>query len=218
MSTFFTKDEINTLREGLKKIKIRNVVYCSMENRFAKSGGLAAVAVNTLPYLKEINKLQTVILITPFYPRIMDIAKLEPTEIVFEVIYDNKALKAELYKYTHNYDKPASGHLSEYYLKADGFFGAETDPYLYSKVSNEENDAALKESSLFFCKAVPQAIKALGITEDIIFHLQEWQTALISLTSKEAMLKGTLKSCASIQTIHNPYDSYISKESLAENH
>jgi glycogen synthase len=67
---------------------------------------------------------------------------------------------------------------------------------------------------LFYCKAVPIALNALGITENIVLHLHEWQTAFISLTAKEAMLKGTLSSSATVQTMHNSYDSTVEWKEL----
>jgi glycogen synthase len=213
-NTIFNNRDNEIINKSMKNMEIKNVVYCSFENRFAKSGGLAAVSVNILPYLKEINKISNVVLMTPLYTRIIDKSKLEPTGKSFFVPYGGDFVKTQIYKFTCAYNKPKAGTLEEYYLEAQGFFEAKKEPYLYYKDDSKKNDAALKESSLFFCKAVPLALQALGIEENILFHLQEWQTALVSLTSKEALLNGNLKSCVSIQTIHNPYDSFIEKESF----
>ncbi|MBI5098773.1 MAG: glycogen/starch synthase [Nitrospirae bacterium] len=217
MSRFFKANEIAGISEKLRNLKIQNVVFCSFENRFAKSGGLAAVTTNILPFLKEVNNIPNVILITPFYPNIMDKNKLRSTDRFFNVPYKNKKVRVELYEFTWNYSKPWSGSLKEYYLKADGFFEAQNrmqDPYLYSGDTGSRNDNAMRESSLFFCKAVPMALHILGIRKNIVFHLQEWQTALISLTSKEAMLNGVLESCGTAQTMHNSYDSFVPFELL----
>lgn len=217
MSRFFKADEIALITERLKNLKTQNVVFCSFENRFAKSGGLAAVTMNILPYLKEVNNIPNVILMTPFYTKITDRTKLRPTGRSFSVPFNSKNILAELYEYTWNYSKPQAGSLKEYYLKADGFFETSDsirDPYIYNKDDNRINDNLMRDSSMFFCKAVPLALQALGIRENIVFHLQEWQTALLSLTAKYAMLNGTLESCGAVQTIHNPYDSFIPRESL----
>ena len=213
MSFFFNGDDIAAITAKLKNLKINNVVFCSFENRFAKSGGLAAVTTNILPYLKEVNNIPSVILLTPFYPLIMDSQELRPAGINFSVPFNNKTIHAELYEYTCHYDKPRSSSLIEYYLKAEGFFEARNglgDPYSYDEDNKERSNNILSENSLFFCKAVPFALNALNIREDIICHLNEWQTALISLTAKEAMLNNTLKSCGTVQTMHNSYDSIIS--------
>ena len=217
MQQLFTEDEIKKITARLKKMTIQNVVFCSFENRFAKSGGLAAVTVNILSYLKEINNIPQVCLMTPFYSRIINKSKVKKTDRSFSVTYNGKSVKVEILKYNWEYTKPTTGTIKEYYLKADGFFESQNrlhDPYIYFENEKQQNDEAITENALFFCKAVPLALKELDISENTVFHLQEWQTALISLTAKEAMLNGTLTSCGTVQTMHNPFDSFISWELL----
>ncbi len=215
MEAFFEKKEIETIKERLEKLEARNVVFCSFESRFARSGGLAAVTKTILPALAEIKEIEKVLLMTPFYPYIIDESKLTSTGIKpFDVMYGGESIKVELLKYT-----PGEGKIEEYYLKADGFFEARNpvnDPYWYFPGDPGRNEEAQRENALFFCKAVPFAMKALGIRENIVFHLQEWQTAVIALTCKQAMVKGTLKSCGCVQTMHNPFDSWIPAEMLTK--
>lgn len=211
MEYFFKKDEIKTIKTRLGKLEIKQVVFCSFENRFARSGGLAAVTIKILPYLKEIEQIQRVLLVTPFYPHLIEKNKLTPTGIAFKVKYDNQWTKVELLK--HDVEG-----VEEYYLKAKGFFESKNkinDPYGYYPENAQRNEKAIRYNALFFCKAVPLAVKAIGLSKDIVFHLQEWQTTLIALTAKEAMLSGTLTSCACVQTIHNPFDSWVPAEALA---
>jgi glycogen synthase len=218
MSRLFKAHEIALITGRLKKLMIQNVVFCSFESRFAKSGGLAAVTTNILPYIKEVGNIPNVILMTPFYPNIMDKTKLQPTGKSFSVPFNNKKIQVNLFEYTWNYSKPANGSVTEYYLKADGFFlsGKKLqDPYIYVEENSRLNDDAMRESALFFCKAVPLALNILNIRKNIVFHLQEWQTALIALTSKIAMLNNTLESCGTAQTMHNSYDSFIPYELLS---
>ena len=213
MSVFFNGEEIASLTARLKKLEIQTVVFCSFENRFARSGGLAAVTSNILPFLKVINKIPSVILMTPFYSRIMDEHKMQATSVSFDVPFRNRTVRIEIFEYTLNYENPVRGSLKEYYLKADGFFTADNrlhDPYAYDYHNPERNADMQVENALFYCKVVPLALRALSIRENIIFHLHEWQTALIALTAKEAMLTGTLESCGTVQTMHNSYDSRIS--------
>ena len=217
MSAFFSADEISSITKKLKHLKSDNVVFCSFENRFARSGGLATVITNILPSLKESNKIPNVILITPFYPNIMDRKKLRSSNIQFNVPFAGSSVRAKLYEYTWTYSDPARGKIREYYIEAKDFFDSRNklkDPYVYSEKNRELNNSILLLNALFYCKAVPVAMNALGITENIIFHLHEWQTAFISLTSKEAMLKGTLHSCATVQTMHNSYDSTVEWKEL----
>lgn len=213
MESFFNEDEIRTIIERMQKLESMNVVFCSFESRFARSGGLAAVTKTILPALAEIEEIEKVLLMTPFYPYIIDKTKLNPTGIKpFEVDYEGKPIKVELLKYT-----PGEKKVEEYYLKATGFFEARNpinDPYGYFPGDPQRNEKAQRENALFFCKAIPFAMNALGIRENIIFHLQEWQSSLIALTSKQAMLNKTLKSCGCVQTMHNPFDSWISAEML----
>lgn len=212
MRTFYTGDEIASVSERLKKLKMDTIVFCSFESRFARSGGLAAVTMNILPYLKEVNNIPSVILMTPFYSKIMDENRLQSTSASFKVTFNKKPVHVDIYEYEWSYEQPARGTLKEYYLRADGFFEASNklnDPYIYESLDEERNSAVQTDNALFFCKAVPLALNALGIKKNIVFHLNEWQTSLISLTAKEAMLNGTLESCGTVQTMHNSYDSGV---------
>jgi len=218
MRTLYTSDEITSIAERLKKLKIDTVAFCSFESRFARSGGLAAVTTNILPYLKETNSIPSVILLTPFYSRIMDETRLQSTSISFKTTFNRKEVNVEIFEYTWEYEHPVRGTIKEYYLRADGFFEAQNkinDPYMYDTLDESLKSAVQSDNALFFCKAVPPAMNALGIRKNIIFHLNEWQTALISLTAKEAMLNSTLESCATVQTMHNSYDSGVPWSSLS---
>lgn len=223
MSVFFDGSEISAITERLRNLRISNLVFCSFESRFARSGGLASVTMNILPYLKEVNNIPTVILMTPYYPNIMEGRKQETTALrstgkKFSVPFMNRNVPAELYEYTFQYKRPAKGSIREYYLRAEGFFETSRsvkDPYLYYEDNADENNVRLTSNALFFCRAVPYALRALDMTEDIVFHLHEWQTALVSLTAKEAMMNGTLTSCGTVQTMHNSYDASLSWEYLS---
>jgi glycogen synthase len=217
MSAFFDGEEIASINEKLKNLKIENLAFCSFENRFAKAGGLAAVTTNILPYLKETNNLGSVVLLTPYYTNIISSSRVRTTGIRFGVSFNNRTVQVEIYEYRWRYKDPVRGSLKEYYLKAKGFFdaqGRQRDPYCYNEQGGNNNASALSRNSLIFSLAVPHALNALGIRKNIVFHLHEWQTALISLTAKEAMLNGTLESCGTVQTIHNSFDSAISWELL----
>lgn len=219
MSLFFNGEEIASITNKLKKLKVDNVVFCSFENRFAKAGGLASVITNILPYLKKSNRIPEVMLISPFYPKFMDLTSLTPTGITFKVPFGHKSFHAEIYEYTCNFSAPEAGSLKEYYMKADGFFESGNklhNPYIYNEDDPERNNIAMNENVLFFCKAVPLALNALNIRKDIVLHLHEWQTSLIALTAKKAMINGTLESCGTVQTVHNSYDSSIPWSLLAK--
>ena len=218
MEYFFNDEEIKFIRKKIQALKIKHVVVCSFESRFARSGGLAAVTTKLLPYLNEKKQVRQVLLMTPFYPHIIDGTKLTPTGITFKVMYDNKSIKVELLQYILPALSSNRREVVEYYVKADGFFESKNkidDPYGYFPDDIRQNDAAIRYNALFFCKAVPLAVRALDIRENLVFHLQEWQTALIALTAKEALRDGTLFSCGTAQTLHNAFDSWISSGMLA---
>jgi len=218
---FFDKKEIALIVSRIKSIKkIECAVFCSFESRFAKSGGLAAVTTKILPYLKEVNNISNVILLTPFYPNFVPPNKLKPTGLSIEVPFNKKSHKVEILKYVQNYEQPAGGSIEEFYLKADGFFESKNklnDPYIYNENDREESDAALRENSMFFCQAAPFVLQKLEFNKNTLFHLQDWETILIALTAKTAMLDGILKSGASVCTLHNPFDSgWLKLDSLAK--
>ena len=78
------------------------------------------------------------------------------------------------------------------------------NPYL-----DPSNPEQLLQDALFFCKAVPEALAGLGYTNDLMFYLQDWETAGIALTSKENM---KIRSSTALLTLHNPYDKLLTKK------
>ena len=219
MGLFFTVEETERIQNRLAGMAFDQIIFASFESRFAKSGGLAAVTVNTLPWLQQVNEYKRSALISPFYPAIMDSAPLKNTGLKTSVIFGQRLVEVEIWSCTVPYQDPAPGEVQEYFLRAEGFFTADNalkDPYIYYAEDPGANDAALRTSSLFFCKAVPAVLAALGFSTDTVIHAQEWQTALLSLTVKEAMIEEQLHSCAVIYTLHNPFDSYFTAAELKQ--
>lgn len=215
MSLF--RSQRNELASRLRSMQQRHLVLCSFESRFAKSGGLAAVVANTLPFLKEASGFTSASLISPMYSLLMEDQQLEPTTIRFSVPFGDDEIEAALFKRQTAYSAPVSGALVEYFIQAPRFFRAHgklRDPYIYVEDDPAENARALLENALFFSAAVPRALSALGLTRDVVIHLQEWQTTLVALTAKLAMVEGTLQSCTLVQTMHNPYDCFVPAEAL----
>ncbi|HPI73820.1 MAG TPA: glycogen/starch synthase, partial [bacterium] len=217
LGLYFTGVEAEQLRQIYRHFRARHYCYCSFENRFAKSGGLAAVTVNILPYTQALGLYQSVQLFTPYYPHLMDADRLQKTGHEWLVPFADSLIQTELYQFIPPNQASAQNGMKEYYIKADGYFNAQNaigDPYLYYPGQPVENQKALVENSLFFCQAVPYALQALGLEEGSVLHLQEWQTALLALTGKQAMLSGIVKSCLSMITLHNPYDAFLSCAAL----
>lgn len=219
MGLFFTAQETERIHSRLTGMAFEQIVFASFENRFARSGGLAAVTVNTLPWLQQVNGFKKSALISPFYPGIMAAAPLQNTGKKTSVIFGQRQIEVEIWSCTVPYNEPAPGEVTEYFLRAEGFFTADNplkDPYLYHPEDMGANDQAIRTNSLFYCKAVPAALAALGFSAGTVIHAQEWQTALLSLTVKEAMIDDRLHSCAVIHTLHNPFDSYFSVDELKQ--
>jgi glycogen synthase len=219
MGLFFTSQETERIQSRLESLSFDHLVYASFENRFARSGGLAAVTINTLPWLKEINGFRNAMLFSPFYPKIMSQAPLQNSGKTFAILFDQRLVEVEIWVFTAPFSQPSVGEVTEYYLRADGFFEAQNnlnDPYGYVQDQPEANDAAIRRNSLFFCKALPAALAALGITSNLIIHAQEWQTALLALAVKEAICDDRLHSCGVVHTIHNPFDSYFPSAELRQ--
>lgn len=219
MPAFFNSEAIDAVKRKLQGITPRHIVYCSFESRFARSGGLAAVTHKIPPFLAAREPVEHVLLMTPFYPHIIDETKLETTGITFQVPFDNRQVTVELLMHIPFTRSPGSGVVEEYYIKADGFFQARNslnDPYGYFPDDPERNHTAILHNALFYCQAVPRAVSAAGFYQNILFHLQDWQTALIALTGKEAVRDKILGSCVSAPTLHNLFDSPVTVDLLAK--
>ena len=219
MGLFFTSQETERIKSRLAGMENEHLIFASFESRFAKSGGLAAVTVNTLPWLQQINHFKSAALFSPYYSKIMAKAPLQNTGKSIGVIFGQRRVEVEIWSYAAPYSGPASGEVIEYFLRAEGFFDAENelnDPYGYVQNQLADNDAAIRRNSLFFCKALPAALAAMGHTSNILVHAQEWQTALLALTIKEAMCEDRLHSCGIVYTMHNPFDSYFPSSELVQ--
>lgn len=200
MERFFRPDDISIIQDRLVGLEPEHTFFCSMENRDARSGGLAAVQKN-MPSDS----------ISPFHSRIMDRARVSSTGIEYSVEWGNDRVRVEILQS----ESPNGDGFRELYIGAPGFFEAEnpnSDPYVHS--DSARRDEFLLRDAMFFSKAVPAALSKLGFTKNIVLHLNEWQTALMSLTAKDAMLNGTLESIGTIQTMHNPFDSPVRVEDL----
>lgn len=215
MDCVFEVDEIEIIKERLRSLEVRHILYCSFESRFAKSGGLGAVTAKILPYLRRLEGVDSAGLITPFYPDIIG-EKLDTTGLSFEIEFAGQAVPVEILVYKPNPIGEKDGDVSEFYLRAPGFFNAvDNNPYLYDREDPGHNHSAIRKNALFFCKAVPAALKKLGMVRNVVLHLQEWQTTLLALTVKEAMLSpDMLYNCGTVQTLHNPFDCGITQEML----
>jgi glycogen synthase len=185
----------------------RTIVFVTFETRFAPSGGLGAV-MKVLPnHMAEHEKCS---ILAPYFEQIVGPL---PTLTTFTLPLKGKLHTVEVRQVTD------PGGLNTYLLSSEGFFTAPLDPYVNPLDPSEPMDPyvnpvvpeKLVEDALFFCAAVPNALVALsqkGLIrlQDLIFHLQDWETAC---TAQAIRRHPAIESVACVLTLHNPYDRYL---------
>lgn len=197
--SYFSDVEIETLFAAIRLFQgeKRTVVIAAFENTYAYLGGLAAVTRYLPRYLKKHG--ERIIFISPLYKKIPAVKQaIASGEIIKKISGIPCKLGtfqglAACYQQNHS-DYPI------YYLDCDGFFTAGHDPYTYA-----DKTGLLFDALVFSC-AVPFILKALNLNRDIIIHTHDWETALIALSTKIAVIKGILDSVKSVLTLHNSYD------------
>ncbi len=214
----FSRRECDTFYTMRRNFTAEEIVFLSWENRFARSGGLAAVVSTYPPYLQEVTNLP-VSTITPYHEPIMDVIinrmKKKPQFIEVAsstVAFEGRHIPIHLLMYEH-FNVDLNGRRTvEYYVQAPGFFDAFNrllDTYFIVPEDLEMNLELLKRQALFFCKAVPIVLKELGKTDGVAVMAHDWTTALASLTIKEAILSEKLNSVAVYARLHNTYDAAL---------
>jgi glycogen synthase len=104
--------------------------------------------------------------------------------------------------------------LKTYLLGSEDFFSASQNPYVNLTGATDTADAStrlvdedkLVVDALFFCAAVPVVLAELGRLNDLVLHLQDWETACVAqAVRRDPRLEGV----ACLLTLHNPYDKYL---------
>ena len=188
-----------------------SLAICSWENPWARAGGLFAVVREYARYVRE-GQQRNVFVLTPLHALGGD---PEGEDIAIEVPLGDARYRAVVRRLSH------SG-VDWFAIGADSFFQADggrsrTSPYSYSGDSPKPDESQLRRDSLFFSRAVPIALEALG-QDNMLVHLQDWQTAPAAISIKDRLARnsdrteGCLKNAAVVLTMHNPYDHALSKE------
>lgn len=158
---------------------------------FAKTGGLADVA-GALP--KELAGLgHEVAVVMPLY-KAVDRAKhgLVKTGKAVTVRMSDADVTAGIYECT------LGGTVKVYFIDRPEYYGRDS---LYGTAAGDYPDNA--ERFMFFSRAVPEVFKAVGFLPDVV-HLNDWQSALVSVHIKELRKKGPeFAKTASLYTVHN---------------
>ena len=203
----------------MEKNKQQNtIVFATFESEVAPLGGLAAV-MKILPRQMAAGRKGACFIVTPFF---REIAKCRPhiheniqtTGVQVFMDFGGRVEKVEVFRYQDE------NGFKIFLLDSPSFFNAPCDcgdppdpktpcnPYL-----NPSNPEQLVQDALFFSKAVPEALAGLGYTKNLIFLLQDWETASIALTVKENV---NIQSAISLLTLHNPYDKLLKKKEFRQ--
>ena len=208
----------SVIRKPRKETSVQTAVFVTFESEFAPLGGLAAV-MKVLPKRMALAHKGECLTVTPFF---RDITKCHPnlyhqiipTGIKIQVPFGKKVESCQVFQHQDQHG------FKTILLESDNFFNAPCDcgdppghktpcnPYL-----NPKNPGQLLQDALFFCRAVPEALAGLGYTQDIVFYLQDWETAAIALTGKE---NPKILSATYLLTLHNPYDKPLSQAALSK--
>ncbi|NLD98829.1 MAG: glycogen synthase [Fibrobacter sp.] len=199
----FNQKELDLLirSERTFNSKERVIAFLSFENRFASLGGLAAVARLLPEYLTSIH--EKVIFITPFHAAntsVQDAFKRGLLKVNFkDIVFHLCNYKGVLTCY-----EDTTAKIPTYHLKINGHFEAGDNIYHY-----QDDEERLLLDSLAFTAAVPYAVSRLGYDKNLLFHANDWETAIISLTSKMAVISGLLSNARTVLTLHNGFDCGI---------
>lgn len=209
------------------------IVSVAWEHPWAKSGGVAAIARSlpaaiqaTAPGWARKDDFPRVLRIAPLHERVFTGTRPPRPVETAEFRFGRMDVQVEIYELRIDTDV---WHLlrdpSGTYLQADGGSPSGTspdgsprnrsDPYFYSKettpAQRDSLDSCLLRDSLFFAKAVPAALVALGHSDNLIVHAHDWTASALALTVKEEMASsdGKLGSALVAYTFHNPFDHLV---------
>jgi glycogen synthase len=222
LGALFSRAELRRLDASRAVTGPRTVAFLSYENRWARSGGIAAIAAMLPGELAAAG--EQVIRLSPLHAGL----RTAPPRVALEscgacsVLYDGVEVPVSVYLATE-------GGREWYLFEAAGFFDADggaggADPYVFGDETRTERDgnhSKLLRDALFAAKAIPAVLATLaregGIERNLIVHAQDWELAAVALTVKEALLDGPLKgfTASVLLTLHNPYDHLLSDHVLA---
>jgi glycogen synthase len=201
---FFTPREIDLLSQSERSFDAgsRTIVLLAFENEYASLGGLSVVTRFLPAFLRQAN--ENVVFVTPYHTNHAAIKAAqrkgkfsEEFSVPFECGNDFRRLTCF---------RDTAAEIPSYFLSVEKQFEAEENPYSYSDPTN------LLEDSLVFCIAVPFALARLGITGNVLFHANDWETAAIALSSKMSIVNHVLESAKTVLTLHNSYDAQLPKQ------
>jgi starch synthase len=171
------------------------IVYAAAEMvPFAKVGGLGDVAAALTAVLAR--RGHRVRAFLPLYPSVRrhwtDLAPAEAARVSIRIA--GKAREARIWR-----ARVPGTEVTLCLVEHDPYFDR-PDPYVDPKTSRDWSDNA--ERFTFFSRAILEACRALGWAPDV-FHLNDYQVALVPLLLREEFAGGPLGRSATLLSIHN---------------
>jgi len=208
--SFFSPTERARLEVARRAVdaETATIAYCLFESPFARSGGLFAVADN---YTAELCRhARNVVVLAPYHSELHTAPNAAQVEPVGKctVPFDGQPVAVDLMEHRRHGVRWVLFRSERFFDAAGGPGG--TDPYSYADPTKLLND------SLFASAIVPHALAALGLRQNCIVHLQDWELAATALCVKAALIGGMLESAAVVLTAHNPYDHALPTEALEQ--
>lgn len=151
---------------------------------YVKTGGLADVSGALLQEYRELNT--EAYLMLPLYKTVRERFDLKDTGLRVRIPVGAKWFEGRIFS-----------HGSAFFVGCNEFFHRDD---LYGTPAGDYPDNA--ERFTFFCRAVLEGCKLLGLQPDVI-HCNDWQTGLIPLYLKTVYHTDFFRNTATLMTIHN---------------
>jgi len=163
---------------------MRVLLAASEATPYVKTGGLADVSGALLQEYRGLNT--EAYLMLPLYKTVRERFDLKDTGVGLRIPVGAKLSEGRIFS-----------HGSAFFVECDEFFHRDD---LYGTPEGDYPDNA--ERFTFFCRAVLEGCRLLGLRPDVI-HCNDWQTGLIPLYLKTVYKTDFFKSTATLMTIHN---------------
>ena len=190
------------------------VIIASWENRFAAAGGVRAVTREYAAHLTSANRKVRVL--TPLHTGLG--TPPGPIQLVSVLWHDFEGVRRRVEVLEANW-----AGVRWVYVHSEGFFCADggrdrSNPYIYASddTGPANTSPQLVRDCLFYATVAPKVLGALHLVDNLVIHLQDWETAGVALSVKSAVLRKDIAHAISILVLHNPYDKPLGSDGWAK--
>lgn len=182
----------------------RRIAFLAYETPFAPCGGIASVMKLLPGQIRRVSG-DEVCVITPFHHLIERTKSIEPRMKKtgdFNISFRGVPIRTALLKF--------EDEVPYYFIKPldDTFFTGNPNPYLVGETPAEISESLLRDS-LFFGRAVAEALKVIDAVSGWTLMMQDWETAGAALA-----FSGESERPRMFITLHNSYDSRATDSDL----